>query len=161
MNKPLIAAVLSCAAGMALAQSQQPVEALGKVTEARGVVTVSDGATVGIAERGTAFFDGTRFVSSPSGRAELTLDNGCKIRLEPSQSLVVRGKISCDALMALVQPVSGAPALAAGGAISTGTALRVAGIAGAALLMARSGGSDSGTTPGGGGGIPNLPISGQ
>lgn len=160
MNKRLIAAFLSCASSLALAQAQ-PLQPLGKVTEARGVVTVSDGTTVGIAERGTAFFDGTRFVSSPSGRAELTLDNGCKIRLEPSQSLVVRDKISCDALMALVQPVSGAPAFAGAGAISNGTALRVAGIAGAALLMSRDGGSGTSSSGGGGGGIPVPPISGQ
>lgn len=159
MNMRLIAAFLSCAAGMAAAQSQ-PVEVLGKVTEARGVVTVSDGATVGIAERGTAFFDGTRFVSSPSGRAELTLDNGCKIRLEPNQSLVVRGKVTCEALMAMVQPVSGAPVLAGAGGLTGATALRVAGIAGAALLLANNGGSGT-SSGGGGGGIPIPPISGE
>ena len=162
MKKSLTALSLAFAAGALLAQAPQAPDALGKVTEARGVVTVSDGATVGIAQNGTPFFDGTRFVSSPSGRAELTLDNGCVIRLEPNQSLVVRGKVSCEQLMALVQNVPGAPVVAGAGTGSGLTGMRALGIAGAALLVAGAGGGGGSSGSGGGGGnIPNPPVSGQ
>jgi hypothetical protein len=137
----------------------QPVDPLGRVTEARGVVTVSDGATVGLAEKGTPFFDGTRFVSSPSGNAELTLDNGCVVRLKPNESIVIRDKINCEELLALVQGVPGAPVVAGAG----GSNLGVYAAVGAVLLLASNGGGSGGSSNNGGGGgvIPVPPISGQ
>lgn len=148
----------------ALAFAQGPgVDPLGRVTQARGVVTVSDGNTVGLAQRGTPFFEGTRFVSSPSGTAELTLDNGCVIRMKPNESIVIRDKISCDELLALLQPVPGAPVVAAAGGADIGTLAAIGGV----LLLAggsRSGSSSatpSPTTPGDGGVIPVPPVSGQ
>jgi hypothetical protein len=152
-------AVLPLLGAAALAFAQAP-ETLGKVTDIRGIVTVSDGRTVGVAQRGTEFFDGTRFVSSPSGNAELTLDNGCVVRLKANESIVIRGRISCEELIALIQSVPGAPVVAGAG-VSGGlaaVALLGAGVL-AADTMPRS--RSTGTNGGGGGNIPVPPVSGQ
>ena len=157
MKNALTTFALLGASTLAIAQGPV-VDPLGRVTQARGVVTVSDGATVGLAERGTPFFNGTRFVSSPSGNAELTLDNGCVIRLKPNESIVIRDKISCDELLALVRPVPGAPAVAGAGNYGT-----LAAVGGVLLLAAGGGGSggSSSTSGGAGGNSPVPPVSGQ
>ena len=86
MNKSLFAASLLCA-GAAFAQAPA---VLGKVANVEGVVTISDGVTVGTAVPGTVITQGNRFVTASSGAARLTMDNGCIINLKPNESLADR-----------------------------------------------------------------------
>ena len=57
--------------------------------------------------------DGSRFVTSSNGTVTLKFDDGCEVKLEPNQSLVVDKSKACAALIASVQPV-GAPGALAG-----------------------------------------------
>jgi hypothetical protein len=154
MFKRLVTASLLCTVAGAFAQAPAVV---GKVVEVQGVVTVSDGVTVATVVPGTVFSNGNQFVTASSGSARLTLDNGCDIRLKPNESIVIDGKKTCPALLALIQPLGGN--LAAAGVGGTGTGL-AAGLLGAATLLA-AGQSGGGGAAGGGGGFPVVPISGQ
>lgn len=130
-------AALACAAAHAQAPAQAPApmpipqgaDLLGKVTEVKGVVTMSFGAQVAMVQRATPVFDTARFIAGSAGKAEITLDNGCKIYLDPNQMITIDGKRSCDALIASIQTLGqsnvGAFAFAGGGG---------AAILGAALL---------------------------
>lgn len=154
MFKRLVTASLLCTVAGAFAQAPAVV---GKVVEVQGVVTVSDGVTVATVVPGTVFSNGNQFVTASSGSARLALDNGCDIRLKPNESIVIDGKKTCPALLALIQPLGGN--LAAAGVGGTGTGL-AAGLLGAATLLA-AGQSGGGGAAGGGGGVPVVPISGQ
>lgn len=154
MIKRLFTVGLLCAGTAVLAQT-----VLGRVAEVQGVVTISDGVTVGTATPGSVIMGGTRFVTASSGAARLTMENGCVISLKPNESLTVGSGMSCQELLAAVQPVAGAPVVAGGGGAGLGPVL-----AGGALLAAAGlagGGGGTGAAPGGGGGIPVTPISGQ
>lgn len=83
---------------------------IGRVNQVRGVVTVSDGASVGVAEGGAPFVEGARFLSSPLGSAELVLNNGCTVNLKANESLLVREQIGCDCLRATIESVPGGSA---------------------------------------------------
>jgi hypothetical protein len=150
-------------AGSAVAQGTVPV--VGKTADVQGLVTMSVGTTVSNVTGTLGVVDGSRFVTSSNGTVTIKLDNGCEIKLEPNQSLVVDKSKPCAALIASVQPV-GAPGAVAGGARG---ALMAAGllIGGGALVNAQQGsgsapaGTGGGGGAGGGGNIPNLPPSGQ
>jgi hypothetical protein len=175
MFKQLFTATVLCASVAAFAQSQP--QAIGKVAEVEGVVTVSNGLTVATAVLGSPVIEGTRYVTAASGSTLLRMDRGCDIRLKPNESLLIDGNRDCAALLALVQPVGAnlaavvipgaalpvtAGTAAAGTAGSTGVAAGVLGAGGAlaaGLIAGNSGGSAA--APGGGGGIPVPPISGQ
>lgn len=157
MFKRLVTSSLLCAAAGAFAQAP---DILGKVVEVQGVVTISNGVTVATVVRGTTFSEGNQFVTASSGSARLTLDNGCDIRLKPNETLVIDGKKSCPALIALIQPVGGNVAAAGvgGGGIGLGAGLLGAGTLLAAGLAGGGGGGGGGE---GGGGPVLPPISGQ
>lgn len=156
MIKRLFAVSLLCLGSAVCAQT-----VVGKVVEVKGIVTVSDGVTVGTAVPGTPVAQGNRFVTASSGFAKLSIDNGCDITLQPNQALTIGSDRSCKALLAAVQPVTGAPALAGapllfasnlGAGAGAGTGLLIGGtIAAVGLVEVR----------GGAGPIPTLPISGQ
>jgi hypothetical protein len=169
MFKHLFTATVLCAGVAAFAQSQpQPI---GKVAEVEGVVTVSNGVTVATAVLGSPVIEGTRYVTAASGSTLLRMDRGCDIRLKPNESLLIDGNRDCAALLALVQPVGAnlaavvipgaALPAAAGTAGSTGVAAGVLGAGGALAAGLIAGNSGGSAAPGGGGGIPVPPISGQ
>jgi hypothetical protein len=112
--KSFIAVILALIAGTALAQ-----ERLGTVDKVQGVVTVTDGTTGGTTATGKPINDGMRFVTSSSGSAVLRLNNGCVINLRPGQAVTVLRSMSCQELMAAVQPVGGVN-VASGGSFTTG-----------------------------------------
>lgn len=155
MLKRLVTASLLCVAASAFAQAPA---ILGKVVEVKGVVTISDGVTVGTVVPGTVFRKGNQFVTASSGEAWLKFDKGCDIRLKPNESLLIDDDRSCAALIALIQPVGGNVAVAGVGGAGLG-----AGLVGAGALLAAGLSAGGGGTAGGGqgGGIPVVPISGQ
>lgn len=110
---------------------------IGKVTEVEGIVTVTDGVTGGTAKVGNPITQGSRYVASSNGSATLKLDNGCTIKLKPSQAVTVREE-PCHILLASVQSVGGAAvaaSLTGGGGSAAVGAGAVAGLgAGGALL---------------------------
>jgi len=137
MSKKFLAIATALAiSACAIAQTQAPAAApaqLGVVDDVQGLVTVSDGTSIGNAVNGNPVIDGNRFVTSSSGSALLRMEKGCDIRLKPSQSLIVKSGLNCEALLAAIQsladnntmfallsnPLVGMGTLASAGLIST------------------------------------------
>lgn len=176
MFKQLFTATVLCAGVATFAQSQP--QAIGKVAEVEGVVTVSNGVTVATAVLGSPVVEGTRYVTAASGSTLLRMDRGCDIRLKPNESLLIDGNRDCAALLALVQPVGANLAAvvipgtalpgAAGTAGSTGAAAGALGAGAVLAVILNTGNSGGGAgggggvpvPPGGGSGIPVPPVSG-
>jgi hypothetical protein len=174
MNKVLAAGLML----MGAAASAQTPQTLGTVADVQGIVTVSNGTTVGTAVRGTVISQGNHFVTASAGAARLTMDNGCVIHLKPNQSLRIDSRLSCEQLIASIQPVAGAPVTASAGvtpgALAVGAALTAVVVgdrlgrggqpaagAGTGTPDPGSGGSPGTPDPGGGGVLPNPDISGR
>jgi hypothetical protein len=139
-----IACALAFSAG-AMAQTQAPLPApaqLGTVDDVQGLVTVSDGTSIGNVVNGSPVIDGSRFVTSSSGSALLRMSKGCDIRLKPSQSLVVQDGLNCEALIAAIQTLGNNNAMFA---LLTNPLVGMGTLASAALIStARNGGPISG-----------------
>lgn len=101
--------IVICSALFAASAFAQNV--IGKVTEVDGIVTVTDGVTGGTARVGNPITEGSRYVASSNGTATLKLDNGCTIKLQPSQAVTVRAQ-PCQLLLAGVQSVGAAGVIA-------------------------------------------------
>jgi hypothetical protein len=91
-----------CVAAQTPASAPAPAQ-LGTVDEVKGLVTVSDGTSIGNVVNGNPVIDGSRFVTSSSGSALLRMSHGCDIRLKPSQSLTVKSALNCEALIAAIE----------------------------------------------------------
>lgn len=110
-------AVVACAAATAQtapvaasAPAQASADAasqLGKVTEVRGLVTMSLGSRVATVQPQTPVFDGARFVASSSGKAQLKFDNGCVLELEPNHWVTIDRELTCKALIASIHSLDG------------------------------------------------------
>jgi hypothetical protein len=118
----------------------QQATLVGKTAEVKGLVTVSDGSTIRSVVDNAPVVEGTRYVTSSNGTVLLRLDNGCDIRLQPNQALVVNDDDDCPALWAAIQNLSDR---AVAGYLPGGASLLLlgAGVASAALL--RTGGSSA------------------
>ena len=127
--------------GLVVAQS-----IIGSISEVKGLVTVSDAATVSNVVLNAPVIDGTRYVTSSTGYVTLKLDRNCDVHLKPNQSLVVDQNLSCPALIALIQSTQDAAmAVLFGGGISNNTALQ---LIGTMTILALLGDGSSGTVPG-------------
>jgi len=110
LKKSIALAAAIAVSVCAIAQTQAPAPApaqLGTVENVQGLVTVSDGTSIGNVVKGGPVIDGSRFVTSSSGSATLKMDNGCNITLKPSQSLTLQGKQNCDEMLAAIQSLGG------------------------------------------------------
>jgi hypothetical protein len=106
--KKLLVALSSLAAVAAMAQT-----ALGTVSNVRGIVTATQGATGTAVAPGSPILNGTRFVTTSSGSATLTLNSGCVVTLQPGQAVTVLQSMTCQQLTAAVTAVPVAPGAAA------------------------------------------------
>src|SRR3954468_7774690 len=77
---------------------------VGAVTGVQGLVTVSTASTVANAVPGSPVADGNRYVTGSNGTLTLKMNNGCEVTLKPNQSLVIAGNVTCEALLAMIQP---------------------------------------------------------
>lgn len=103
MRHFLFALIAATACASVCAQAPQ---ALGKVVEVRGLVTMSLGSNVATVGPDTPVFDGARFVTGSSGGAELDLAGGCVVKLGPNQSVAVDAALSCDNQIAAIQTLT-------------------------------------------------------
>lgn len=115
MNKNLCLLLVAFSVSPVWAQTPAPV--VGTVQNVQGLVTVSQGNTLGNAASGTTLVNGSRVVATSSGSALITLNNGCRIPLAPNQAVVVNSGLSCNALLA---SVGGAGVPAAAGPFAAG-----------------------------------------
>ena len=95
-------------------------DAIGVAKNVQGMVTVSQGNTMGNLVNGLDIFDGMRLAATSTGGALIKLNNGCEISLAANQSIVIDAALDCKALMASVKGPAvggGGGGFAAGGAI--------------------------------------------
>lgn len=172
LNRSLCVVCGLLVSGSALAQA-----VLGSATEVHGLVTVSSGATLSTAAPGTPILDGSRYVTGSGSSATLRLSNGCVINMSPNQAITVAGQKTCDQLVASIETTRatlavaqttgvelGVGAGAGAGAGVIGPLVALGSIAALGISTAGRGNNSSASTPsadGGGGGIPNSPISTQ
>jgi hypothetical protein len=103
MRHTLLALIAAASCAAAFAQAPQ---ALGKVVEVRGLVTMSLGSNVATVAPETPVFDGARFVAGSSGGAELKLSGGCVVRLGANQAVAIDAGFTCDQQIAAIQTLT-------------------------------------------------------
>src|SRR5205085_8473379 len=99
-TKNLLLALSVLAAGSAFAQAP-----LGTVTNVEGVVTATQGATGVTVTPGTAIQNGMRFVTTSRGSVTLQLNSGCTVSVPPAHGVTVLQSMTCQQLVAAVQPI--------------------------------------------------------
>jgi hypothetical protein len=156
-TKFLFAAASLLIAAAVLAQTAGPAPkraVLGKATDVRGLVTVSDVNGISRVVANNDVIDRNRYVTSSTGHVTLKMDKGCDIELNPNQALTVEGEKSCEALWASIESMdSPAGALLAGGGAAAGAGAAAFLVGGSAVLIL--GGGSGGGGGGAGGGIPS------
>ena len=106
----------------AFAQAPVP-EAVGVVTRVEGLVTVSQGNTMGNAFKDQVIVEKARVVTTASGSTTIRLNNGCVIDLKPNQVVTVDRR-ECKAILAAIQS-TGAVGGAGVGAVGVGNGVIV------------------------------------
>ena len=135
--RPLVSCVLAVFTCASFAQTPPPAAPLGKVTEVKGLVTMSFGAQVATVQQSTPVFDGARLLSSSSGEVKIDLD-GCVVTLHPNQMVTISSAFtSCQQQIAAIQLVGDSNVAAAGLFSRGGTALPLLGAALMAGAVAR------------------------
>lgn len=118
MKKSLISLFIAFIFSPSWAQS--PAPAVGTIQSVQGLVTISQGATLGNAAPGTALTNGAIVVSTCGASTFIQLRNGCSVPLSPSQAVTVNTDLSCDQLLNSVQQLAGQCASGGGFAIGSG-----------------------------------------
>ena len=113
MKKCLVTFLLTaCVTTSVFAQNPSVV---GVAERVEGLVTVSQGNTLGNLVKDSALVEGARVVATSTGAALIKLDNGCRIELTANQAVTIDSRLDCKALLAGVQSIGGgAVAVAAG-----------------------------------------------
>ncbi len=92
-------------AALAVAVSALAQASLGTIANVQGLVTVSDGTTIGNAVPGSPITDGMQFVTSSTGSLTLQTANGCAVTLKPNQTVTVQKNMTCDDLRLAIRAV--------------------------------------------------------
>jgi hypothetical protein len=116
--KSLVAVSALVGAGVALA-----ADPVATVVDLSGIVTVSQGSTMGNAVKGTELAPGAQVATAASSTAVIRYKKGCDVKLEANQALKIDESNACGAIVA-------------GGAIEPAWA--AAGIGAAILLMPKT-----------------------
>ena len=104
---------------VSFAQTPSP-EAVGVVTRVEGLVTVSQGNTMGNAFKDEVILQNARVVTTANGSTTIRLNNGCVIDLKPNQAVTVDFKRECKAILAAIQPAGAVGVAGAGGVGAAG-----------------------------------------
>ena len=116
------------------AQTSGP-EVVGVVVRVEGLVTVSQGNTMGNAFKDEVVLQNARVVTTATGSTTIRLNNGCVIDLKPNQAVTVDYRRECKAILAAIQP-TGAVGVAGGvGAAGVPPGLNNAIIVGGGVLL--------------------------
>ena len=106
-------------AAVSFAQTPAP-EAVGVVTRVEGLVTVSQGNTMGNVFKDEVILQNARVVTTASGSTTIRLINGCVVDLKPNQAVTVDFKRECKAILAAIQPAGAVGVAGAGGVAAAG-----------------------------------------
>ena len=103
----------------AFAQAPVP-EAVGVVTRVEGLVTVSQGNTMGNVFKDDVILQNARVVTTASGSTTIRLNNGCVIDLKPNEVVTVDFRRECKAILAAIQPTGAVGVAGIGGVGAAG-----------------------------------------
>lgn len=143
MTKLAFALLLTAFASTATL-AQGPAEPIGVVQSVEGLVTVSQGNTLGNVVKDKKILNGARLVATATGFAVVKLDNGCLVSLKPNQAVTIDSRLDCKAVVAGIE-TSGAAAAAG---IDSSSALKAAIVGGIGLaLVVNSDSSNSNSPP--------------
>lgn len=102
MTPPAYSLVLAACLGTgALAQS--PARIAGVAQRVDGLVTVSQGGTLGLLKEGASIADGARVANTSSGSVFIRLASGCGMGLVPGQAVTMDARLDCKAQKASVE----------------------------------------------------------
>ena len=104
---------------VSFAQAPAPQE-VGVVTRVEGLVTVSQGDTLGNVFKDEVILQNARVVTTATGSTTIRLKNGCVVDLKPSQAVTVDFRRECKALLAAIQPAGAVGVAGAGGVGAAG-----------------------------------------
>ncbi len=110
--KKLTFALLLAALGSGGALAADPV---GVAQTVQGIVTVSQGNTMGNLVKDLKIFDGMRLAAASTGSALIKLNNGCEISLAANESILIDAALDCKALVASITKPPAGGGLAGGG----------------------------------------------
>ena len=137
-------ALIVAACLLPLATAAQTVATVAAKVE--GLVTVSQGQSVGLLESGTRLPEGSRVVTGSSGSAVLRVGPNCEVTLQPNQTLQIPANRACSEVLASVQSIAPLGTQLAGSStpwLLTPTGLTTvalgAGLVGAVAATGRSG----------------------
>ena len=98
--KALILALFAAAAAPVFAQ------AVGTVANVSGAATVITGSSGAPAVPGAPVMNGARVITTSTGTVTLRMNNGCTIVVPAGHAVTVQSNLTCDQLMARIQPVT-------------------------------------------------------
>ena len=104
---------------LSFAQTSAPKE-VGVVTRVEGLVTVSQGDTLGNAFKDKVILENARVVTTSSGSITIRLNNGCVIELKANQAVTIDNRRECKAILAAIQPAGAVGVAGAGGVGAAG-----------------------------------------
>ena len=93
---------------------------VGVVTRVEGLVTVSQGDTLGNVFKDEVILQNARVVTTATGSTTIRLKNGCVVDLKPNQAVTVDFRRECKALLAAIQPAGAVGVAGAGGVGAAG-----------------------------------------
>jgi len=125
-------AFLLAASAMTGAFAQAPAPSVGAVQNVQGLATVSQGNTIGNVVLSSPVTNGALFVTTSTGSVVILLNNGCRVSLNPNQSVTINTGVPCAALVASVKPVAVVAASGASNIAGFGT---LAGVAALAIIL--------------------------
>ena len=104
-----------------LSFAQTPaLKEVGLVMRVEGLVTVSQGDTLGNAFKDKVILENARVVTTSSGSITIRLNNGCVIELKANQAVTIDNRRECKAILAAIQPAGAVGVAGVGGVGAAG-----------------------------------------
>ena len=85
---------------------------VGVAERVEGLVTVSQGNTLGNLVKDSTLVEGARVVATSTGNTTIRLNNSCRVELTANQAVTIDSTLDCKALLASVQSTGGGGAVA-------------------------------------------------
>ena len=113
-NKPIAFTLLSALLTSGSFAQAPAIQAVGVVIRVEGLVTVSQGDSLGNVFKDEIVLQNARVVTTASGSTTIKLNSGCIIDLKPNQAVTVDFRRDCKTILASILPTG------AGGSVGVG-----------------------------------------
>ena len=110
MKKYLFTLLLTTCVSTSVFAQNPSVAAVAERVE--GLVTVSQGNTLGNLVKDSTLIEGARVAATSTGNTTIRLNNSCRVELTASQAVTIDSTLDCKALLASVQSTGGGGAVA-------------------------------------------------